>query len=830
MELEPAVLGGAYRAQGPFFPRLPSGTIREVDAKIQALEKSTLLVQNSILQAKGAFFWCAVDANAISQLHGKIQSLQGTLSLHESDLYSPEGGLHKDLPAVCDTQSVLTRLDKLQALEREFLHQEMSITLIDSLIEQKFLNALVAFKDAIRSTCTTTEPLAQQSEKLNTQIEALKEALGAAKESFQKNYFNPSYVSSQDSALIEATLKQIYDSDSEFRFWKKTDATTWTLSWVPGVYSATGSLANELYENVGQKIGGLRKALQGMLVSIFTNEQAPTEESEDTSLPAMLRLYYHCIASLQTTLDGYRTKINESSFDAVTNQLLDYVNGLDMALVELRGLHELIRKCTAPEILALFKAQALTKRVITFQPTSLVAPTLQSFQVALAAFIAGEHVQAVAQNFSVVEPLNRLSLFAKSTAETVKRVYERCVPEYISLTKDDRAVWEHIIRGKPFSALYYENEEQEANDAVDQSVLVPHRLQTLFIKRACRALFTSQEEPLDSELELLLHVLKTNPNYKDIYKENEIALLQAQGSRDEAKELEFRKVFKKNGEFMHAIAAYENAFRQTRNEEQVDVAYQILSHIFLALKEDRDVLTFAQILQRCAEFKALDKTSSSHSPHKTLSNLLYWNLDALVESHGYRYTPLLCTFASFLYGRVESEKEAAEATIHAILTEDAHEQERQEFSSDIKQLLAEYTMERVYAQTKPFSNFELIEFFNGPVEAFLNQKLSGFASRKIQHILYILVTREDAVPNKDQSIKNKLIAKMGEKPFYQWQNSYRTFLASSTIHTAFHMVLTANKDHPGHLTLKNALGDREITQWTKAVTKATRFSEAFVRQ
>lgn len=829
MEVEPAVLGGAYRAQGPFFPRQPSGTIREIDAKIQALEKSISLVQNTLLQAKGAFFWCAVDANAISSLHGKIQSLEGTLSLHESDLYSDQGGLHKDLSSVCDKQSVLARLDKLQALEREYFYQERSVELINSLKDQKFLDALVAFKDAIRTTCTTSEPLAQQNEKLESQIEALNAALTAAKSNFQKAYFDSPHISSPDSALVEATLKQLNDSDSEFRFWKKTDAYTWTISWVPGTYSTTGPLANELYENVGQKIGALRNALQGTLVSIFTHEQAPREEGVDSGLPCMLQLYYHCIAQLQTTLDAYRTKINTSAFDALTIQLLDYVNGLDLALVELRGLHELVRKCSAPDILALFKAQSLTKRVITFQPTSL-NPSLQSFQVALAAFTAGEQVQAVAHNYSVIEPLNGLSLFAKSTAETVRRVYEKCVPEHIALTETDRAVWEHIIRGKPFNALYYENEEQEATDAVDHAVLVPHKLQTLFIKRACHALFTSQEQPIDSELELLLHVLKTNPNYKDIYKEDEIGLLHNQGSRDPATELEFRKIYKKNGEFMHAIVAYENAYRHTRNSEQVNTAYQILSHIFLALKEPRDVLSFAQILQRCAEFEALDKTSSPQSPHRTLVNLLYWNLDALADKYTYLYTSLTRAFACFLYGTDEKEKEAAEAQIHAILTLDAHEQERQEFSDDTKQLLAEYTMERVFAQTIPFSDFEIVEFFNGPVEAFLEQKLSGFASRKIQHALYVLLTRDEGQPDTTHSIKNRLVFKMGEKAFYEWQSRYRTFLASSTLHIVFHQVLAETKNHPAATTLEAAIGKAEVTEWTAAATKATHFTNAFIRQ
>ncbi len=832
-----AVYGGAHQVLIPLFVSTPAKSVKELDAKIAKLQSTLSTLQSTAMQLKGAFFWRSITVQAVATLNQKVQVFCEKLMHIQNELYDSHGGIHRDLAFFAEKQSVFTRLDKIQALERTFLFLQTTASILTVMKDNNFLDAYTSIKDE------HDKAVVAGSEADNNKF----------KESFysviHQHFAQPDNqaISEELATKTKVHLKTFASADSEFFFWKNTDMSTWTKSWLPRTYEETSPLARKLEEKVGLRISGLRQAIHDMIEQIY--------QGDDTQLSSMLELYGASIAKLQLKTSTLCEKIHNTPLDGLTEPLLNYANGLKMTLVELNRLKALAIRMS--KSINIFKAQSKLR-------TFLLLPILSP----IAALDAGESIRAGSLITTEEYQQDLINHALASTAATTQQIFRNCICDTITLTQDEQSVWEHLISLQPYEELYSEG-EQRVEDGPVAKPTVPQRIQSFFIKRACRALYFPSKDGIDSELELFLHVIKTHIAYHTMYDHSINNLLRTKSIHDIEQYDQWRAIVG-NGDFHHAVVSYDEVYKNGRNEQLLTRAVQTMSLILELAKYPRDIFSYAQIYQRCVEFSVLDVGDTHKAQHQIFSKLLFSKLQIAAASAKYILTQeshrtqslhsweqvidsvlnectesgqhentikpllegfILHTLSCSLYAEYPQEKRTATAAIERILKSESFIPYLSVLSDDAKELLYEYIFNKIIkSNDDAVTDFEHNLVAEGPIKTFINTHEEHFSLSKTQQALYILCLHEQTQQKEQRYFTNLFVSTKGQAAFERWQKKFRAFLTSSLDHHTLWEEITSSADIDPINSLKPYLGELEAQKWSEAMKRSVVFTDAFVKK
>ncbi len=377
----------------------------------------------------------------------------------------------------------------------------------------------------------------------------------------------------QPQQTVDALLADYRVCGAEYNPWR-------LFGWASGTYWSSwvvnpGEVANRikaLSETAGSQITGL-------LADLAVGE-----------VQGSFLVYERAIQKVQKTVDDAREKMVEVVADSDYDKLASYINGCDMALEELRRL------------LALAKDRGLSFSTAVMRAASLLKPFLEakktSFDLASSLFDVAE-----ARHIYKTQPLDKpldtswTALSLSRVVETVDVIFDRYFNRYTTLTDEETAVWDAVMKG-------------EMEDELTPS------FQAIVIKWAMRALYANPRHEVNSRLELLLWKVKELPAY--------------------TRALDSSPSFKK------ATAEYNAYFSAFRHDPFMKGAHDIILKIF-ELKDD--FVDFAKVVASSIDFSQspIDESDQAKEKYRerviSLAKLLFSMLNTVAKRDEF---PLLC--------------------------------------------------------------------------------------------------------------------------------------------------------------------------------------------
>lgn len=712
-----------------------------------------------------------------------------------------------------------------------------------------------------------TAPLAALNQRLQGSFEALGEQAGGGAfiaPLFERPLWDEAAAVVGDVQQVTDELASYQTPEKEFKFKKRMSWSEWAASFA--YYPEAQILGKRIETEVAQKIPGVTKALEETFTSLFRGANldanfganpAPNEAQAGNLPPEnvqqKLQTHHHCIAKLQTELNARFLEVHASPFDAFMQPLLNYIHGLDLALVELRSLLDLARTLASPVGVSVFKAQAVLKAYFVHSASSQIADA-KSLETAKVLFSVGKAIEATKVMDAVQD--GYVTTYLVRTALIVSNLYKKHAVKDLALTVEEEAVWAAVMQAKPLESLQY---AQEVAVSQDGGKLLPTRVQAYLIKRICQVLYLPASSEIEGELELLLHVLKKDPS--------------------------FTNTCQKNEHFNSIITAYEDVYRQERREDFLKQACSVMKAIFEAEHKPLEVLGLARGWQACIEFTKLEKSQTPKDQPLRLTDCLcsklraleasfttlfmherfrikdvdLWNTkDAddgftlsielnmsageeqfrasfpnttLTERKGLLLQSfLLKTLSCCLYGKVPQEVKVAQGQVSDVLELAIYKSFRGKFSPHLMRILFENTAKKII-RNDPVGKNELELFMQGPVKEFMEQETSSFANQSLQDALCVMITRELALPEAAQAITKLFIKHKGLAAFNQWYNKdYQMFLAGTIPHQAVYEAMKQDGLNPALArVVKKGLGTG-LEEWEKAAAKAAYFTAQLVTE
>lgn len=709
-----------------------------------------------------------------------------------------------------------------------------------------------------------TAPLAALNQRLQASFTALEGLVGENIVAFERPLWDEAAAVDGDVQRVTLELASYQTPEKEFKFKKRMSWSEWAASFA--YYPEAQILGKRIETEVAQKIPGVTKALEETFTSLFRGANldanfganpAPNEAQAGNLPPEnvqqKLQTHHHCIAKLQTELNARLLEVHASPFDAFMQPLLNYVHGLDLALVELRSLLDLARTLASPVGVSVFKAQAVLKAYFVHSASSQIADA-KSLETAKVLFSVGKAIEATKVMDAVQD--GYVTTYLVRTALIVSNLYKKHAVKDLALTVEEEAVWAAVIQAKPLDSLQY---AQEVAVSQDGGKLLPTRVQAYLIKRICHVLYLPASSEIEGELELLLYVLKKDPSFTNTCQRNE--------------------------HFNSIITAYEDVYRQERREDLLKQACSVMKAIFEAEHKPLEVLGLARGWQACIEFTKLEKSQTPKDQPLRLTDCLcsklraleasfttlfmherfrikdveLWNTkDAddgftlsielnmsageeqfrasfpnttLTERKGLLLQSfLLKTLSCCLYGKVPQEVKVAQGQVSDVLELAIYKSFRGKFSPHLMRILFENTAKKII-RNDPVGKNELELFMQGPVKEFMEQETSSFANQSLQDALYVMITRELALPEDAQIITKLFIQHKGLASFNQWYNNdYQPFLASTIPHQAVYEAMKQDGLNPALArVVKKGLGTG-LEEWEKAAAKAAYFTAQLVTE
>lgn len=266
--------------------------------------------------------------------------------------------------------------------------------------------------------------------------------------------------------------------------------------------------------------------------------------------------------------------------------LLDYLNGLELSLVELQKRAE---RLIVPDY---GDSLAVLKGYISYNSPANDAVS-RSFDFAKKTYEAGRDILDKVVEFVPNRNNSVARLHEQMTYATISNLFKTHVPDRVQLMSYEEVVFDQVMQ---------------------QQEVAPKILHSYLLKRIGRMLFTSFHEVIDSGLELFLHVLKT------------------------------RKMVDEPNTVVEAVAYYDKVYSNGRDPALLDRAYDALT----ALYEVKDLYSHAQALQKCIAFRRQEPRQEQRLQHENLTRMLFNRLEnkTFFENEG----PFVQGLACCLYG------------------------------------------------------------------------------------------------------------------------------------------------------------------------------------
>lgn len=871
------------------FNEVPVVTLSDLDRKIAVIQARVDEIRASYDQLRGPYFWRTAPQEGVQDT---LKSMSNTLRDVKVLLYG-NTGIYKDAVGVDDRAAVTSRLDTIREIEAECLVLLRSNELLQTMESRNYLGlyaSISSMVERLRQIIDPTVTVAQKVQLLREEVTKPAETMAQNSPPLQGLEFykvrnvavskvidqavhqspdedDTRELSRQKADVIDrvhlqspALKKELWAcqdvqeeearqvvaglgtiSDKKFSFCADNSWSIWTVIkpiWEWASYTPQSKLHGDTMEReLGQPIARLTKHVMRELTQLVGAHVVP---DKDEPHAAKLNRYCMCYKFLQRDFEVRYEQIFEKDPDDFFIKLLSYANGLSLALYELANSIEVYKELSSPEALGIFRASfALNAHLHSVAVSSI--PALKSFQASISLFHAGHLLTA-----ATYTPHTTTSEFLKHALMSAREVYKRCAPDTLVLTEQETYVWDLVMKKKPLDALYNPNELHAS---------LPISLQTYIVKRITQSLYVAKKDTIDAELELLLFALRQNAKFK--------ACLDS------------------NPTFKAVVDEYERVFGPKRNEELLPEAYEVLTRIFQASDEPKDVRNFARAGYLYSVFTA--KFVRIRNQLVVLNELLERNFNERTRA---RYIPLNWAFHSrvmgswkdpavnggddfmqeleaavihaeksqvsiqevsiqelveailfkalayCLYGDMSDAHSVAQEFVLAVLQASAFEEIRQHFSEDIQCLLYENTLNKIISGAFPVGKAEMKSLAEGPITEFLRSDKVPLKYRKIQDALYVLIVKEQAVAGGKYPITDLFIQCKGEVAFKKWLTRYQKVTVATPEHLECAKALQQERKAAFGTPLEDALvgifGLEQALQWEERVARAAAYTKALV--
>ncbi len=553
----------------------------------------------------------------------------------------------------------------------------------------------------------------------------------------------------------------------EYGFWKHAPSKQKWYNWGK-YYAVTGALGTDMDRDIGQTLHGLHTSLKKRIIYLAQGDAEPVEKK---TLKEELNFYQRAIYSLETMHNEYFEKICAATYDDLTLPLFDYAFGVSQAIEEAKSLLKLASKCTKSSAQAVFLAiNEIEKHYGKYDSSLELDNVLKLYHSVVQMKLVAETVPKTAS-----KPFD---LFLERTAEYLHEVHATKDPAILKLTELELKVPLVVLGGRSIDGLYLADEGKMA---------LPQVIITYLAKRIMQQLFLPSDT-YDMELELVLFELRTK--FYDQYYES----------------LNFYDNIRP------ILGGYEKAYLNMRLDPvlQLEPAINIALLSFRALNSSWDLLSYAEGWQRLFEFgrASEDKrivamgsmlagrlheaaTKNEHDiiyPVVATNDIETWNIatpaeflqqlqrEAQQEQIGPQClfgSILLRMVAACLYATDTAEQVAAQQRVIAILQTPAYATYIDELSDDLKMLLAENAMKKVFfcADTNEkhlkLEAKEIDFLLAGPVGYFFAQPFLNPDTTIIQMVLYKLIKQE----GRNGPLATKCAENWGRE-FERWYEGY----------------------------------------------------------
>ncbi|MCE5294250.1 MAG: hypothetical protein LLF94_06510, partial [Chlamydiales bacterium] len=609
------VVAVRQQAQAPVVAR-DFANMSEVDAKIVEIREAFQSIETHVPIARNAFFWrmfsyFASGPEAADVLLLNIQNVFNALpGLYEGVCkHAPRNELAGKMALVNDFELKAIRWEKdihvLTSMRnasfiRMFVICQQHATALKNLLEIPDVEEQLKQLQVIVKACETTvleHQLKEEAIELFNMVQvaasALKEKIDdrvemteghketinqflitnkkrieelPLKSCFERDLGNPEAISDETRAAIDG----IKGSEQEFEVWKEYSLLSIAYSSVRGSCQQTKAHGNLMQEDIGKRIVGLLSDIKERLTLLSEHEltdiQAITVRRE-------LNEYHQYILTIQQKLEEKGNQVWKLPQDERHETLRNYVHGLNLSLVRAMDILLLCRDFLKKQALNVTRIYVLMQRYLT-RAVSPIAD-VASFEDTAAVFSVGLQIRAVKQ-IAMVELCNdkEIDSYVTRTQQIVESLFVRTATESCALREEEKLVFDVVMQGESLDGLYYKKESK---------TLLPKRVQAVLIKRATAALLLAKDAPLvsadgpvDSELELLFHILHTTPLYAE--------------------------TLKSVPDFAAVMEEYTSWHQTYRRDDFLHRAYGVLCSINQALTEKPDVFVFAKLIQAYVDF------------------------------------------------------------------------------------------------------------------------------------------------------------------------------------------------------------------------------------
>ncbi len=866
-------------------------TMSEVDQKIAKVQQDFSLIEKELPIVRNTFFWRSYSAkirgyNAVSHINAALDSAKALCPAALEGLI--EAASRADLTA---------RLDKVFELDRKMLFCKRSVEMFDVMKEKRFqivfqttrdqvakLDAMLASQDSFELKLEQLEEVIEQCKKtteewflqeesvdmykitqataralkiqigdqpvlvqqIDQKIAVIDESLRLVNQDlrslFKRNMDDAAYITPE----AMESLKSLKAFHQDFYFWKDAPPGSRVGYYVARYYPETGAHGVAMEEDIGQRIVGLRAALEKMVNKLCKKELSDLQTDK---LKTKLNEYHQYFITLENDLEVKTNAIYEKPRDALHEVLRNYAHGLRMSLYEVANSFLLAMDLSGSYVRSVIKAQVVLQRFLAPAAVSAIAD-VQTFNDVRRFFDVGKQLEVVGDGLAVEFADAAVTAYVERIKNAVVQIFKKHALETLVLSAEEEVVFDMVMKGVSIDALYYKNEDKR---------YLPKRLQSVVVKRATTALFVANKGSIDSELELLLTTIMRDERY--------------QGTCDYDKE------------FCGIIQEYNGWHQSWRRDRFLEQAHSILLSIYTMFEGPADALVYAKIVQSCIDFARLPVVGEGsggvqvQNRLNSLSKFLYSRLETLAQKHAYvrfhdkfltkkmdfwvteegeGYSLLteieaaakpdnyirgenkkdckkrllesfvLRVLAACFYENQPEEIEAAQAHIGNILELEIYKELRDDFSEYTKQLLHENTMNKILIGKMDVGYNERKAFIDGPVAEFMETKQLALGSNKVAHALFVLILNEQAKSKDVCTLAQKFIEKKGEVAFGEWMRAYRVFMLSVSTDQAFVRALQ-QWDARTKVAVEIRVGTDEASKVRQSANLVALYTEGLVR-
>lgn len=782
---------------------------------------------------------CIIDEKAIPETTRKYQVLEMQLRLFEkalkrvktlskNDTYRGAYKLYKEklesMKVLVNTSSrkmaIANKIASFKGMYKEITDaiaaQDEQAKLLEDKRERRAIkqlhfeviaSALQAAAQLQASAAEDDDVIAQTIGEINTLGASLKQALEGPLGKGTLEGAEPQVIS--DEMLRKFHESKLTTQEWAFRFSKQMHTTVWSY-YQMGYYRDTGRLGQEMQEQVAYKLVGLQRKVHARLFALsqgildFAENGKAIEEGKN-SVKQLLDYYHSVMVTLQKTLDGLRTRLNTLPLDDLAPYVRNYGQGLDEVIATIRYKLKLcyafIRKDEAREIDNLSILQAENWLFTHFDQAKVSSiPQVASFEKA-------ERIYQSSVLMFNARKLGEKKLadkFLRLTADTIGKIHSKKDVHALELTKDEQKVPDRLFALDDLRVLRHESEA---------ATKLPVVVEAFLMKKMTKILF-HQGDDHDAELELVLHLLNTNPKYKPLFEES----------------------IRANHVFHDAINRYNAVYEKARlSSAQLKEACALMGLILEANGEQRNPLGFAKVWQGFFEHQQAYKTLEVVPMLDKLLGYLTSRLelvakekkyvpffdnktrDAGLDSYDVSGNPegvkavlleraresqndyldlsvdalnkkifenlLFKALAGCLFAKEPGEWRVAHNVVFQIFSKEEFADLRKELPEDIVAMLQENTMNKLIEGSPETSVAEGKLFMDGPLARFFQKKEHTIDETKVQHALFSLIRKEKALH--DTVCTSAFENAVGKVKADKWYADYEMRLRASEMEKLF---------------------------------------------